>query len=79
MWFPNKWLVFSLTLKLCYLVLLTASENPSERFEYTYSFKPPYLAQKDGSVPFWEYGGSKYREVQVQYLSIKWYNIVIYS
>lgn len=58
MWFPNKWLVFSLTLKLCYLVLLTASENPSERFEYTYSFKPPYLAQKDGSVPFWEYGGN---------------------
>jgi mannose-binding lectin 1 len=29
------------------------------RFEYKYSFKPPYLAQKDGSVPFWEYGGSK--------------------
>lgn len=30
------------------------------KFEYKYSFKPPYLAQKDGSVPFWEYGGSKY-------------------
>lgn len=29
------------------------------RFEYKYSFKPTYLAQKDGSVPFWEYGGSK--------------------
>ncbi|CAG9860160.1 unnamed protein product [Phyllotreta striolata] len=29
-----------------------------KRFEYTYSFKPPYLAQKDGSVPFWEYGGN---------------------
>jgi hypothetical protein len=29
------------------------------RFEYKYSFKPPYLAQKDGSVPFWEYGGSE--------------------
>ncbi|KAL4154289.1 hypothetical protein QTP88_002111 [Uroleucon formosanum] len=28
------------------------------RFEYKYSFKPPYLAQKDGSVPFWEYGGN---------------------
>uniref|UniRef100_A0A182ISM2 Uncharacterized protein n=1 Tax=Anopheles atroparvus TaxID=41427 RepID=A0A182ISM2_ANOAO len=27
------------------------------RFEYKYSFKPPYLAQKDGTVPFWEYGG----------------------
>lgn len=31
------------------------------RFEYKYSFKPPYLAQKDGTVPFWEYGGRKYR------------------
>lgn len=30
-----------------------------KRFEYKYSFKPPYLAQKDGTVPFWEYGGSK--------------------
>lgn len=28
------------------------------RFEYKYSFKPPYLAQKDASVPFWEYGGN---------------------
>ncbi|XP_061398947.1 protein ERGIC-53 [Musca vetustissima] len=28
------------------------------RFEYKYSFKPPYLAQKDGTVPFWEYGGN---------------------
>jgi mannose-binding lectin 1 len=33
---------------------------PHRRFEYKYSFKPPYLAQKDGSVPFWEYGGSEY-------------------
>ena len=30
------------------------------RFEYKYSFKPPYLAQKDGSVPFFEYSGEKY-------------------
>lgn len=30
-----------------------------KRFEYKYSFKPPYLAQRDGTVPFWEYGGSK--------------------
>lgn len=33
----------------------------TRRFEYKYSFKPPYLAQKDGSVPFWEYGGSKFK------------------
>jgi len=32
--------------------------NVHRRFEYKYSFKPPYLAQKDGSVPFWEYGGN---------------------
>ncbi|GAB6031904.1 hypothetical protein CHUAL_010298 [Chamberlinius hualienensis] len=31
---------------------------PHKRFEYKYSFKGPYLAQKDGSVPFWTYGGS---------------------
>lgn len=30
------------------------------RFEYKYSFKPPYLAQKDTSIPFFEYGGSKF-------------------
>ncbi|KAJ8869065.1 hypothetical protein PR048_030626 [Dryococelus australis] len=35
-------------------------EIPLRRFEYKYSFKPPYLAQRDGSVPFWEYGGSKF-------------------
>ncbi len=32
---------------------------PHKRFEYKYSFKPPYLAQKDGTVPFFEYFGSK--------------------
>ncbi|XP_067646729.1 protein ERGIC-53 [Eurosta solidaginis] len=32
--------------------------NVHRRFEYKYSFKPPYLAQKDGTVPFWEYGGN---------------------
>lgn len=35
------------------------------RFEYKYSFKPPYLAQKDGTVPFWEYGGSKYTTITI--------------
>ncbi|XP_046420528.1 protein ERGIC-53 [Neodiprion fabricii] len=34
------------------------AQNPHKKFEYKYSFKPPYLAQKDGSVPFWEYGGN---------------------
>ncbi|GLV39697.1 ergic53 [Carabus blaptoides fortunei] len=35
-----------------------SANTPHKRFEYKYSFKPPYLAQKDGSVPFWEYGGN---------------------
>ena len=35
------------------------SNQPHKRFEYKYSFKPPYLAQKDGTVPFFEYSGSK--------------------
>ncbi|KAI4478070.1 hypothetical protein M0804_012261 [Polistes exclamans] len=37
---------------------LVSAETPHGKFEYKYSFKPPYLAQKDGSVPFWEYGGN---------------------
>jgi hypothetical protein len=57
------------------LLLTTDAQNPQvgpgqvqqppkpeihKRFEYKYSFKPPYLAQKDGSVPFFEYSGSEY-------------------
>lgn len=41
------------------LLGFTISNLVHKKFEYKYSFKPPYLAQKDGSVPFWEYGGSK--------------------
>ncbi|KAF5270230.1 hypothetical protein FQA39_LY08444 [Lamprigera yunnana] len=46
---------------LCLLVILINCINGNvvhKKFEYKYSFKPPYLAQKDGSVPFWEYGGN---------------------
>merc|ERR1719249_642581 len=35
-----------------------AAGTPQQRFEYKYSFKPPYLAQKDGTVPFFEYSGN---------------------
>lgn len=41
-------------------VLNVLGTEPFRRFEYKYSFKPPYLAQKDGSVPFWEHSGSKF-------------------
>lgn len=46
-----------LVISLCCLV---SANVPHRRFEYKYSFKPPYLAQKDGTVPFWEYDGSEY-------------------
>lgn len=36
--------------------------NPQllERFEYKLSFKGPHLVFKDGSIPFWTHGGSKF-------------------
>lgn len=52
-----NWWLFAV---LAQVLVLVNSQNVHKRFEYKYSFKPPYLAQKDGSVPFWEYGGSKY-------------------
>jgi hypothetical protein len=52
-----RWLRFA---AMIFIVTVEGLVNaPLRRFEYKYSFKPPYLAQKDGSVPFWEYGGSK--------------------
>jgi len=53
---------FQLYLTL-FLLLVTNAQNPDvspvlKRFEYKYSFKPPYLAQKDGTVPFFEYSGN---------------------
>ncbi|BES97328.1 Legume-like lectin family [Nesidiocoris tenuis] len=41
-----------------YQIIPTDASIPHRKFEYKYSFKPPYLAQKDGSVPFWVYGGN---------------------
>ena len=46
------------------------SSTPLKRFEYKYSFKPPYLAQKDGTVPFFEYSGSKLLENYLFRISI---------
>jgi len=39
-------------------ILNVLASEPFRRFEYKYSFKPPYLAQKDGTVPFWEHSGN---------------------
>jgi len=43
---------------LFFIFHLTYCEVAHKKFEYKYSFKGPYLGQKDGSVPFWTYGGS---------------------
>ena len=40
-------------------ILSVHGQGVHKRFEYKYGFKPPYLAQKDGTVPFWEHKGSK--------------------
>ena len=31
-----------------------------KRFEYKLSFKGPRLVFKDGTIPFWSFGGSKF-------------------
>ncbi|KAI5643645.1 legume-like lectin family domain-containing protein [Phthorimaea operculella] len=51
----------NIKLLICVAILCFVQANSQavhKRFEYKYSFKPPYLAQKDGSVPFFEYGGN---------------------
>ncbi|KAH6929873.1 hypothetical protein HPB50_006436 [Hyalomma asiaticum] len=51
---------------LALLALCSCTANIGHRkFEYKYSFKGPYLAQKDGSVPFWDYSGSEYRRLPI--------------
>jgi len=49
-------LLLCFTFSLC--VLVAGQAGVHKRFEYKFSFKPPYLAQKDGSVPFWQYDGN---------------------
>lgn len=59
-----KWLVILLVNSLLIPNLINVNANNGlvhRRFEYKYSFKPPYLAQKDNTIPFFEYGGSKYQ------------------
>lgn len=40
------------------LISVVYTQNAHRRFEYKYSFKGPYLAQKDNQVPFWTYSGN---------------------
>jgi hypothetical protein len=58
-----KWIAIVLVHSLLVPNLITVDGNAGlvhRRFEYKYSFKPPYLAQKDNTIPFFEYGGSKF-------------------
>nr|XP_027232631.1 protein ERGIC-53-like isoform X1 [Penaeus vannamei]XP_027232632.1 protein ERGIC-53-like isoform X1 [Penaeus vannamei] len=50
-------LCWSLALLLS-LISFVLSQTQHRRFEYKYSFKGPYLAQKDNLVPFWTYSGN---------------------
>ncbi|GIY01519.1 protein ERGIC-53 [Caerostris extrusa] len=45
-------------LLICLQIFVVFCELPHHKFEYKYSFKGPYLAQKDGTVPFWEHFGN---------------------
>ncbi|XP_021951686.1 protein ERGIC-53 [Folsomia candida] len=47
-----------ITFAAFFLLATVSGQEPFRRFEYKYSFKPPYLSQKDGTVPFWEHSGN---------------------
>lgn len=53
----KKYIISFINLALFFTLI--SSQNVHKRFEYKYSFKGPYLAQKDNQVPFWTYSGSK--------------------
>jgi len=47
-----------LVIAAAFVAIAGQGTSVAKRFEYKYSFKPPYLAQKDGTVPFFEYSGN---------------------
>jgi len=50
-------------ISLLFLSSISLASVPSERhvkFQYKHSFKGPHLVNKDGAIPFWNHGGSKY-------------------
>ncbi|CAF2094314.1 unnamed protein product [Rotaria magnacalcarata] len=49
---------YSVTCGFTYTDPSVTNTNLVKRFEYKLSFKGPTLAFKDGSVPFWSFGGS---------------------
>lgn len=57
-----------ITFAAFFLLATVSGQEPFRRFEYKYSFKPPYLSQKDGTVPFWEHSGSEERLALIKQL-----------
>jgi len=61
--------IYQLILLICALIVrLSAFTDPSvlnpqllKRFEYKLSFKGPNLTFKDGTIPFWSFGGSMFQ------------------
>lgn len=49
-----------LSLVFILFLIQTSRAELLKRFEYKHSFKGPHLVQKDRSVPFWTYIGSKF-------------------
>ena len=43
---------------------ISAFPDLLKRFEYKLSFKGPHLVFKDGTVPFWEHGGSNFKFIK---------------
>lgn len=55
-------LLHIITTLMC-LVPLSLSTEAGERhvkFQYKHSFKGPHLVNKEGNIPFWTHGGSKW-------------------
>ncbi len=71
-----KFYQFILTIYSSIIVIFAFTDpsvlNPQlvKRFEYKLSFKGPHLAFKDGTVPFWSFGGSRFHFIQKKNSSI---------
>lgn len=55
-------LLHIITTLMC-LVPFSLSTETGERhvkFQYKHSFKGPHLVNKEGNIPFWTHGGSKW-------------------
>ena len=59
----HLFLFYLVLLLICSLVLCDSPLPLHRRFEYKYSFKGPHIVQKDNSIPFWEYSGSKWQGI----------------